>query len=169
MIGGGSPDFFLSQNDPPMRDFQGAEYSGDSKTDEILKKELAERFFRFGPFLTSKRPNQLSLWYIFRTSEEKVSRLFAHLFRVYTTSWCTCRTASRDYCTPHGSVTKKITAAPERASCWNCWRAQKSSVWRTQPVRYCAQNPSVERRKIPSCMTPHTENSSSDATSRGEL
>ena len=32
---GGDPGFSLSQNDPPARDFQGADYSGDSKTDEL--------------------------------------------------------------------------------------------------------------------------------------
>ena len=57
------------------------------------------------------------------------SRLCPCMCGVYTTSWRTSKTASQDYCTPHGSVRKAFTATPKRASRENGSRAQNSSVW----------------------------------------
>ena len=56
-------------------------------------------------------------------------RLSPRMFGMYTMSWCTSRTTSRDYCTPHGLAIKKNTATLACASSGNCSRAQKLSVW----------------------------------------
>ena len=65
-------------------------------------------------------------------------------------SWCTSRTASRDYGTPCGSV-KPFLLQPSSAPRAGIVRERKSRVRViSKAVRYCAQNPSVQRRIIAS-------------------
>ena len=53
--GGGDPGLkFLSQNDPPTRDFQGAVLSGGSEPVELKKNCRKFRLFRLGRFYAQK-------------------------------------------------------------------------------------------------------------------
>ena len=97
-------------------------------------------------------------------------RICARLFGVCTTSWCTLKTASRDYCTPHGSVFFFEIPTLERASCWYCSRAQNSSVCYISvgvSPRAISRFPQADNHIMTAHTENHVENPFSGATSRG--
>ena len=66
--GGGDAGIFLSWNGPSTRGFQGADYLGDSKTnDAAFFLSLFDYFPDLGRVHGSKGRNRLSLGHIFRT------------------------------------------------------------------------------------------------------
>ena len=121
----GDPGFFQLKR-PPRRGILGV------RTPWVVLRVPTERIAAtsrdwWALLKVGTKGNRLSLWRICRTSE-MFSRLCPRICGVYTTSWCTSITSSRDYCTPHGSAIY-FTASLACASRGNCSQAQKSSVW----------------------------------------
>ena len=96
-----------------------ADYSGDYKTDKLIKfgrnvffRLVLGLFFELKYLIAKYISHRLGR--IFRTSEMCFKKVCARLFGAPTTPWCTCRTVPYLPSTQHGSAKQLLPPAPSR-------------------------------------------------------